>query len=357
MRPTRDGKLILNQDGFGDLMTLAAAGMTEENATALLVEPLARAGLSTLDWCIGSTGIHNCRIRGRHDMTRALLERSHAENPLLWGAEAPRIFTIGDVVEHFNARERDLLDVVIRAAHARGMQVYGNVRLNHACRPHWLDGVTGPVHADGMRKDFRDEAFQAYLLGVFADLLEKGVDGISLDFERKAPFFPDNAPQDERFAACTRFVRRARALTEAHVIARVAYQPEKGEPQGQQPLAWIREGLLDAVIPATHNHEPDALDWSPARFTEAAAQSPRPCKVYPQIWPTAERWRGDGSNRRHAPSAVRQRIEDLLAMGADGAYFFNFACGEMPEVILEQRTTLDCSRQPSSATERQEEER
>lgn len=33
------------------------------------------------------------------------------------------------------------------------------------------------------------------------------------------------------------------------LLARVAYQPEKGQPQGQQPLHWIAEGLLDAVIP------------------------------------------------------------------------------------------------------------
>ena len=170
-------------------------------------------------------------------------------------------------------------------------------------------------------------------LELFEDLLAKGVDGISLDFERKAPFFPDGVPQGERFAACTRFVRAARELTDKHLIARVAYQPEKGEPQGQQPLAWMQESLLDAVIPATHNHEPDPYDWLPDEFFAAAKRSPRPCAVWPQLWPTPEPWNA-GRNRRHASEAVQHRCAALHAAGADGAYFFNFCCYGALETIL-----------------------
>jgi hypothetical protein len=176
-----------------------------------------------------------------------------------------------------------------------------------------------------LRKDFRDDAFQRYLLELFEDLLAKGVDGLSLDFERKAPFFPDAVPHAERFAACTRFLRAVRALTDKPVLARVAHQPKKGEPHGQQPLAWIADGLLDAVIPATHNHEPDPYDWVPAAFFAAATRSPRPCAVWPQLWPTPEPWNG-GHNRPHSPDAVQRRVDALRAAGADGAYFFNFCC-------------------------------
>lgn len=317
---------IFNHDGFGLLADLAGTGCRPDDADRLLVAPLAAAGFTAIDWCICSTGIHNCRTRHGRGITRALLERSHADNPAMWGeAAGSTIFPIGDVVARYNARELDLLDCVIAAGHARGLQVYGNVRLNHACVPRWLEGLPGPCHADGLRKDFRDVAFHAYLLELFADLLAKGVDGISLDFERKAPFFPDGVPQDERIEACARFVRTVRALTDKPLIARVACQPGKGEPQGQQPLAWLAEGLLDAVLPATHNHEADPFDWIPEAFFAAARRSPRPCAVWPQLWPTPEPWNA-GHNRRHAPDAVRQRCDALRAAGADGVYFFNFCC-------------------------------
>ena len=72
------------------------------------------------------------------------------------------------------------------------------------------------------------------LLELLEDLPAKGVDGISLDFERKAPFFPDGTPQAERFDACTAFVRQARTLTDKPILARVACRPEKGQPHGRR---------------------------------------------------------------------------------------------------------------------------
>jgi hypothetical protein len=317
---------IFNHDGFGALAELAGTDSTPADADRVLVAPLAAAGFNAIDWCICSTGIHNCRTRHGRGITRELLACSHTDNPAMWGeAAASTIFPIGDVVERYNAQDQDLLDCVVAAGHARGLRVYGNVRLNHACTPRWLAGVPGTSHASDMRKDFRDDAFQAYLLELYEDLLAKGVDGLSLDFERKAPFFPDGVPQGERSAACTRFLRAVRTLTAKPLIARVAYQPEKGEPQGQEPLAWMTEGLLDAVIPATHNHEPDPFDWLPEAFFAAAKRSPRPCAVWPQLWPTPEPW-NNGHNRRHVSEAVLQRCNALKAAGADGAYFFNFCC-------------------------------
>ncbi len=320
------GDRVFNHDGFGLLAELAGTDCTPADADRVLVAPLAAAGFTAIDWGLCSTGIHNCRTRHGRGLTRELLECSHADNPAMWGDAAERtIFPIGDVVERYNAKDKDLLDCVIAAGHARGLRAYGNVRLNHACVPRWLEGIPGASHAGDLRKDFRDDTFQAYLLELFEDLLAKGVDGLSLDFERKAPFFPDGVPQAERFAACTRFVRAVRVLTEKPLLARVAWQPEKGEPQGQQPLAWIAEGLLDAVVPATHNHEPDPFDWIPEAFFAAAKRSPRPCVVWPQLWPTPEPWNA-GHNRRHSPEAVQRRSEALRAAGADGAYFFNFCC-------------------------------
>ena len=76
------------------------------------------------------------------------------------------------------------------------------------------------------------------------------------------------------------------------------------------PLAWLEEGLLDGMIPATHNHEPDPYDWIPEAFFAAAKRSPRPCAVWPQLWPTPEPW-NSGHNQRHAPEAVQQRCAAL----------------------------------------------
>jgi len=204
------------------------------------------------------------------------------------------------------------------------MKVFGNVRLNHTGRDaSYLLNCPGR-NAEG-KKDFRDPVFHDYLCEVFEDLLAKGVDGISLDFERKAPFFPEATPRQERFAACLEFLKKIRALTALPVLARVCHDAAKGEPHGQQPEQWIEQGLVDIIVPATHNHEPDHLDWGFDRFLRAAEKSPNGCRVWPQIWPSHAGW-GDRMNNLHSNEAVIRRVREIQSTGAHGVYFFNFCC-------------------------------
>jgi len=205
------------------------------------------------------------------------------------------------------------------------MKVFGNVRLNTTGNgdANHLKDCPGR-NAEG-KKDFRDPLFHDYLCEIFEDLLAKGVDGISLDFERKAPFFPTSASPRERFAACQEFLQKIRALTSLPVLARVSHDAAKGEPQGQQPEQWIEQGLVDILVPATHNHEPDHLDWGFDRFLAAARNSPNQCQVWPQIWPTHASW-GERMGNLHSEQAVLRRVEEIKEAGAHGVYFFNFCC-------------------------------
>lgn len=304
-----------NNDGFGALGELAGTDMSEQTAADLLVRPLAESDVTAIDWCTLTTGEHNCRTRHNRGFDGVGIDR-----------ELDTL--IGQAVAHYNAQPLDLLDIVVKHGQANGLKVYGNVRLNHYLNPNRLADCPGEVNFcsyNGIKKDFRLWSFHQYLAELFEDLLEKGVDGISLDFERKAPFFPPGTPQLERDEACAWFLRRIRKLTDKPILVRVAYEADKGSEQGQDPVAWMAEGLVDAVIPATHNHEPESLDWPIDRFVEAARSSPRPCKVWPQVWPTGEEWTEESDNK-HPPEAVLKRVRQLLDQGADGVYFFNYCC-------------------------------
>lgn len=308
-----------NHDG-GVIQALAHGDLTEQAAADMLVRPLADAGFNVIDWCLGTTGEHNCRTR--HNKGVAPFNDMFK--------------TIGRIVEHYNAQDLDLLDIVIKHGRAAGMKVFGNMRLNHCVDPQRLADCPGPVnfcHYASIKKDFRQQAFHVYLAEVFEDILAKGVDGISLDFERKAPFFPPGTPREEKFDATWHFMQRIRALTDKPIAVRVAYEPDKGEAQGQQPLRWIEAGLVDVVIPATHNHEPDPLDWSFAAFRAAAARAPRPCAVWPQVWPTGGAW-CDGESAGWPPQRIIERSRQLVDDGADGVYYFNFCCYDETRRLL-----------------------
>lgn len=319
----KTAEFIFNHDGYGILDDLYDTDRSERAAADLLVRPLAEAGLTSVEWGLSSTVLHNCRIRGGRPHSPALWEQLFAEVPKL--RNNPERRRIPEIVVHYNRQPRDLLDIVVHHGHEQGLEVFAALRLNHALGPLWLEGAPGVRHNNGTRIDFRDESFHAYLEDIFAAILERGVDGIALDFERKAPFFPNAAPLDERVQAATRFVERMRRLTDKPIRARVCHDAEIGTAQGQDPEGWLRAGLLDSVVPATHNHEPDLLDWRFDRFVEAAKASPRRARVCPQIWPTPEHWQ-QAQCRLHSDNAVRMRIGDILAMGAHGVYFFNFCC-------------------------------
>lgn len=313
-------EFAFNHDGFGALEHLADTDMTEADAVAMLVQPIVDSKLTAIDWCTLTTGEHNCRTRHRRGVDRDSLA--------FYMHRIPEDVRIVDVIDHYNDQPLDLLDIVVKHGHANGLKVYGNVRLNHYLNPNRLADCPGEVNFcswNGIKKDFRQWKFHEYLAELFEDLLEKGVDGLSLDFERKAPFFPPGAPQEERYQATKWFLRRIRKLTDKPILVRVAHEEEKGREQGQNPIAWMEEGLVDVVIPATHNHEPEPLDWPIDRFVEAARKSPRPCRIWPQIWPTGEDWTEDSGNK-HLPEAVLKRVRQLLDQGADGVYFFNFCC-------------------------------
>ena len=314
--------VVFNHDGSGMLAELAKSGMTEDDVSRVLVDPLKNTAITVIDWGIMTTGQHNCRTR--HG--RGFVGDGH-------GRESDRL--VGEVVIHFNRQPNDLLDIVIKRGHAAGLQVFGNIRLNHsALNTGRLLSCPGR-NFDG-KKDFRDSAFHVYLCELVEDVLAKGVDGISLDFERKAPFFPDDAPQCERTEATTEFLCKVRALTDMPIIVRVSHDPSNGEPQGQDPEQWMAQGLVDIVVPATHNHDPDTLDWSFDRFLTAATRSPRPCRVWPQIWPTGESWETekDGVGARHDPQTILRRVEQIRDSGAQGVYFFNFCCFDIhPEYV------------------------
>ena len=96
--------------------------------------------------------------------------------------------------------------------------------------------------------------------------------------------------------------------------------------------------VLDAVVPATHNHEPDPLDWSFDAFLDAARSSPRPCQVWPQVWPTGIGWSEDAATR-HPPEAIIRRTRDIIARGADGVYYFNFCCYHGHGRLFQQEDT------------------
>lgn len=316
---------VFNFDGYGCLRLIRDLPVGPHTVEQHLVKPFLATDINVLEWTVFSTAEHNYRTT--------------VGTPVLADADA----RLGrddrrrqaQCVQAYNDQAHDLLDCMKLAARRHGLGFFVSLRLNHCTlsdRPWPCPGRTFG-QGNGTRKDFSDPAFQDYLLALLDELAQRQPDALTLDFERKAPFFPPAVEARTRFEAADRFVGAARQLVDRHsqgrdqpllLAARVAHDPALGEPQGQRPFHWMRQGWLDLVIPATHNHQPDALDWSAQAFIDARAHGPRPCLVLPQIWPSPgsyDNWTAAG---RHGPDAVSRRAQQLLDQQADGIYLFNF---------------------------------
>lgn len=93
-------EVAFNHDGFGMLAELAETGMSADDAARVLVDPLKGSAITVIDWCILTTGQHNCRTRHGRGFTGDGL-----------GREVDRL--IGKVVVHYNAQPKDLPDIVL----------------------------------------------------------------------------------------------------------------------------------------------------------------------------------------------------------------------------------------------------
>jgi len=137
--------------------------------------------------------------------------------------------------------------------------VYWNVLMGRFDRDHpelrvGYDPVKCPEGIPSARMDFRHTAVRDFKLNIIRELLQRGIDGISIDFCVYPPFFSD--PEKDGHWM-TEFLRDVRAAldeegkrTGRYIELIVRVDSMKAEEQGLDWRGWIREGLLDYIIPS-----------------------------------------------------------------------------------------------------------
>lgn len=78
-------EMIYNHDSCLYSAALLDTDMSEQTVIDHFVTPFAKAGITVIDWCIFSSGFHNCRTRYHHGITCEVQRMSHQQNPEAWG--------------------------------------------------------------------------------------------------------------------------------------------------------------------------------------------------------------------------------------------------------------------------------
>lgn len=195
---------------------------------------------------------------------------------------------------------------------------------------------TDPTFSDGGMANALDYSFPAvreFEFGIFRELVDRyDADGFELDWMRHCRHL---TPGREREQAhfLTEFMRRCRAYVDAKAVerghgiqlsVRVPTTYETARAWGFDPETWAREGLVEMIAPANLYNSVD-YDFDLASWKDCIKMAnPRvlviPCAcdclccggTYPVETDTAAR---------------RGWVDNMLAQGAEGLYFFNVAYG------------------------------
>ena len=174
------------------------------------------------------------------------------------------------------------------------------------------------------------------MLSFVADMLDNyDVDGIEYDWMRWVYVFPPGTER-KNAAILTDFHRRTRQLLEEAASkrarrlllgVRVPHIFERCMEAGFDVTAWIKEGLVDYIVPSHFGH----MDYNTRveefrRLTEGTD-----CLVYPST--QGHSWTGPCRLKQFRPAHYYAVARNFYAYGADGIQTYNYQFSTIEEIV------------------------
>jgi len=226
----------------------------------------------------------------------------------------------------------DCLEVLIDRCHHHGMQFIADIRMN--------DRHGGPrkglakEHPEwallGSGNDFAIQGVRDAMLTFSSEVLDTyDVDGLEYDYMRWCHMFqPGQGKQNAHLL--TDFTRRTRKLLDEAAKrrgckrlalgVRVPQNIEECDYLGFDLATWIKEGLVDYVVPSDFFHSDSNMKTED--FVKLAAGTN--CKIYPAIHPMISM---DGPNEHYRLMSLpnyRAAAQNFYGFGADGISPYNY---------------------------------
>ncbi len=244
-------------------------------------------------------------------------------------------------MESLIARGLDPLTVLIDRAHEKNMEFFASLRLGSY-------GGMNPEHsvANGGRGFLHPEVRDHQYAQLVELATRYAVEGVELDFAA-APggdtfcLSPEDAPQEE--SVLTNFLRDVAAMVRqrpgnpGQVGVRVYPAQELNERAGLEVDTWLREGLVDFVVPMAYScFVLDAnmpIDWI------VAAAHEKEIPVYGMLQPYYDNGQRSNTKVVHAtPAMMRAAAANFWQAGVDGLYtwFMPWPLGEPERLILSE---------------------
>ena len=143
----------------------------------------------------------------------------------------------------------DPFEIVCNRAHEKGIRVWGREELRGGLPKKMLDRKD--LYIPGtIKPDYKYEEIRKYRVDVFAEIVAKGADGVSLDFCVYPPYLEHPETDGDCITQLFRDLRERFNKDfdrKIDIVARLPLEPEK---YGLLWRDWVKEGLVDVLIPS-----------------------------------------------------------------------------------------------------------
>lgn len=354
-KPDGIGRVTINNDGF----SMFYSGTNSKEQLFRTVDKYQGKRLYSYDYCLGSD------VTCTYDTKVGTIFGSNVED--FWREGDRRAY---EGIQKLINEGNDPLRVVIDRCRSNGQRVHVSFRMNANYAPPNAKTMNGRLYWENYdcrilsqykkysyRLSYAYPEVRAYRLAVIKEGLSYGPDGLNLDFLRHPPFVgfdkplvdafkvkygedPFKVPSDPRWLAMqaevmTGFVRSvSQVLNEESkrqgrkMTLTVAFDYNGYEGQALDVQRWVKEGLVDQIIPGVHGL--GGKDFSVAKFRKMTADTD--CELFVRLEhtleggdPTPESEKGEVTiHREHVTlNSYRRRVIELYDEGAEGIYLFN----------------------------------
>ena len=338
LRPSSEWRVVMNDDACNQFGGLTTAEVLQER-----VDYIAEAGVDVLAWCTALPDL--CFYPTKVGEWWASAQRSSRHT-------GGRLWNVAYNMRALVESGHDPLDVLADRCHQHGMPFLASMRMNDTHHLHSrveatqfsLDHQDWAIRDHDGRiiggMDYAVPEVRAHRLAIMREQVERyDIDGLELDFMRRAPFFrPDEGAQNAPIM--TDYICQIRQMLDEvaaqrgrdSLILGVRVPTTLDECQrlvttglitnvGLDVAAWIHEAGLDYLCPSDDGY-PD-YNIPVEEFVKACRGTS--CRVFPSVHPnvtaqynteqfmTLERFRGAANN--------------YFRFGAQGISTFNFMMG------------------------------
>ncbi|MCY6353889.1 hypothetical protein [Clostridium sp. ZS2-4] len=318
--------VILDIDGYSKFFEGRLG--SEENLLNETVRAVNRNNISTLNWCLGTTGLLNYNSKFAGNPTDAFNKH---KNTMRTGD-----FKAKEQIEYFIKKGKTPLSIIAKEGDAIGTETYASLRMDIFYDPTKYGFLNGTIY-DKLIKykqptnwnlDYQYPQVRDYIKNIIKEAAStEGVDGITLDFCRYPVIIGIYVPQNKKVQIMNSFMREIRKSIPKNKKINVRIPYNEYLKDGYDLKTWIKEGLVDVIIPSGLRYE-EEFDIKP--FVNMVKGSN--VKVYQCV--IANVSGSDYTKKDELTGNIEQKtyleMEDYLKIinkaygnGVDGIFLFN----------------------------------